>query len=437
MAVSDARPDSLPYGHHLYFQSVLGQRLLSVALLRPSKPPGSQPRAERVAATRMAAAARGEREPRAPLLVRPARDGTYEVLDGNATLTVAARSGWPDVPVIFAAGETDLHAVPPLRVLALDGGGIRGAIPARVLTEIESLAARPICELFDLIAGTSTGGILALGLTLPGGPGRPRYAARDLLRLYHDEGEKIFASGVAQRAYSLGGLRRSKYAARGIDDVLGRYFGEAKLSAALTNVMVPAYDIEERCRYWFKSRKAKADPNDDTLMADAARATSAAPTYFPPAHVARSHRERVLIDGGVFANNPALAALADARDGFGAGKLMLLSIGTGEMTEALPYTQARRWGLAGWARPILDVVFDGVADEIHHTVRKLIGGQDYLRLQLRLDRSTQRMDNASPDNVRRLQAHAEAMMFDHRTELAAFVKRLGAIVSPGAYPPTP
>lgn len=92
----------------------------------------------------------------------------------------------------------------------------------------------------------------------------------------------------------------------------------------------------------------------------------------------------------------------------------------------MQYEKADRWGLAGWARPILDVVFDGVADEAHHTVRKLIGEQNYLRLQLRLDSSTQHMDNARSGNVRRLQAHAEAMIFAHRVELAAFVQRLTA-----------
>jgi len=311
----------------------------------------------------------------------------------------------------------------PLRLLAIDGGGIRGIVPARALAEIEKLAGRPVCELFDLIAGTSTGGILALGLTLPGDSGGPRYSAVDLLGLYRDNGAAIFANSPGRRVATLGGLRRSRYAASGIDEVLGRYFGDAKLSQALTEVMVPAYDIEQRNRYWFKSRKAKADKSNDVLMAHAARATSAAPTYFPPARVRRELRDRSLVDGGTFVNNPALAAIADAGDGHDA-PVMMLSLGTGELTDAIPYEKARKWGLAGWARPILDVVFDGVSDEVHNTVRKLLGESDYLRLQCRLDRTSQRMDDVRPANMRLLQARAEDMLFTNRGHLEAFVARL-------------
>lgn len=74
------------------------------------------------------------------------------------------------------------------KVLSIDGGGIRGIIPAMVLAEIEDRTGRPVAETFDLIAGTSTGGILALGLTLPGDNGRPRYAAEELIGLYEEEG---------------------------------------------------------------------------------------------------------------------------------------------------------------------------------------------------------------------------------------------------------
>src|SRR5918995_672220 len=85
------------------------------------------------------------------------------------------------------------------KVLSIDGGGIRGIIPAMVLARLEKQTGRPIAEMFDLIAGTSTGGILALGLTLPSDDGKPRYAAKDLLELYEKDGSRIFPRSVLRR----------------------------------------------------------------------------------------------------------------------------------------------------------------------------------------------------------------------------------------------
>ena len=87
----------------------------------------------------------------------------------------------------------------PIRILSIDGGGIRGIIPAMVLAELERRARGPICTLFDLIAGTSTGGILALGLAKPNGDRKPAYSAADLIELYEKEGKTIFATPAWHR----------------------------------------------------------------------------------------------------------------------------------------------------------------------------------------------------------------------------------------------
>src|SRR5579864_9191015 len=107
----------------------------------------------------------------------------------------------------------------PLRVLALDGGGIRGVIPAMVLSEIEGRCGRPIATMFDLIAGTSTGGILALGLTTPDPamPNAPRYRAEQLVQLYAEKGQVIFNRPFWYRLVTLFGLFGSKYAVRGLE----------------------------------------------------------------------------------------------------------------------------------------------------------------------------------------------------------------------------
>ncbi|MEO1088356.1 MAG: patatin-like phospholipase family protein, partial [Acidobacteriota bacterium] len=92
------------------------------------------------------------------------------------------------------------------KILAIDGGGIRGLIPALVLEAMEEKTGRPVSEIFDLVAGTSTGGILALGLVRPGDGGGPAYSAADLAELYERRGGQIFTSSGWHRLRSVGGL---------------------------------------------------------------------------------------------------------------------------------------------------------------------------------------------------------------------------------------
>ena len=162
-----------------------------------------------------------------------------------------------------------MNAAPvrPVRVLALDGGGIRGIIPASLLAELERRCGRRISELFDLIAGTSTGGILALGLTAedPATPGKPRYRADDLVSLYAEKGHLIFRSSLWYRLLTLFGLFGSKYTVRDLDATLADYFGEARLREAVTEVLITSYDLESRDSWFLARHKALADAGSDFL----------------------------------------------------------------------------------------------------------------------------------------------------------------------------
>ena len=129
----------------------------------------------------------------------------------------------------------------PIRILSIDGGGVRGLIPALVLSKLEKLTGLPICKLFDLIAGTSTGGMLALGLTMPDPHGRPAHSAGQMAALYERESAKIFSPSFFHR---LRLLTEHKYASKGIEGVLDQYFGAARLKDSLTSVLVPSFEIE-------------------------------------------------------------------------------------------------------------------------------------------------------------------------------------------------
>src|SRR3954451_5563378 len=239
-----------------------------------------------------------------------------------------------------------------MKVLCIDGGGIRGLIPALVLAEIERRTGRPTAELFDLIAGTSTGGILACGLTCPGEDGRPRHTAEELAELYRTEGPRIFDRSLIKRVTSAEGLLDERYDDAGLNRALAAYLGETRLREALTDILITAYDIEGRFAFFFRSARARTTEEYDFSMAEAARATSAAPTYFEPVQVtdAAGARTYSLVDGGVFAVNPAMCAYADVVAA-GADISVIAALGTGSHTRAIEFDEARGWGQVGWARP--------------------------------------------------------------------------------------
>jgi patatin-like phospholipase/acyl hydrolase len=314
---------------------------------------------------------------------------------------------------------------PPHRLLALDGGGIRGIIPAMVLADLERRSARRTAELFELIAGTSTGGIIALALTTPGPEGRPAWSAEDLVSLYSDEGPRIFDRS---RVRALHGIFDERYEAAALEAVLERYLGEARLSQSVSHVLLPTYDTVSRSVFFFDSVRAAREPEHDCLSRFAARATSAAPTYFePPARPADApHGEQVFVDGGLFANNPAMCALAEAQRGRFGTDVLLVSVGTGSQTRPLPSEEIRHWGLAQWARPILHVVLDSVSIAIDHQLTALLGTERYWRFQVELTHARDDLDDASPENLERLRGEAQRLIAERAADLDRLAAQLTA-----------
>jgi patatin-like phospholipase/acyl hydrolase len=313
-----------------------------------------------------------------------------------------------------------------IRLLSIDGGGIRGIIPAIVLAELERATGKPVSECFDLVAGTSTGGILALALTMRGEDGAPAWPAERMIALYEEEGDRIFDRSVWDRLRSGGGVLDEKYPPDGMREAFRTYFGDARLSDALTGVLVTAYEIEQRTTFFFKSSKAREDPREDFLLRDAAQATSSAPTYFEPVRLEREGPLPyvALIDGGVFANNPAMCAYAEALKGAEDDEVLLVSLGTGELTRPFLYDQAKDWGLVEWAKPIIDVVFDGVSDATDHHLWQILGADNYFRFQTKLDHASDDLDDAGPQNIHLLKQEAEELLRDDRDRFQALVARL-------------
>lgn len=302
------------------------------------------------------------------------------------------------------------------RVLSIDGGGIRGIIPAMVIAHIEKQMGRSAHELFDLMVGTSTGGILALGLAHPG-PDRPAlYSGRRVVRLYEEHGGKIFEDSLWRKVRTVGGFLEEAYSHQVLEAILTQYFAGAALADCAVPTMVTSYDIQNRRTFFFKSWHAEYG---NILCKDAARATSAAPTYFEPKPLEMGDESKVLIDGGIFMNSPSVSAYAEARKLFPDEPIALLSLGTGELTRPIPYEEARTWGSALWVMSLLDCMFDGASKAADHQMRLFLG-ERYQRLQITLELASDDMDDASKDNIRNLKQTARELINANKSVLEKF-----------------
>ena len=214
------------------------------------------------------------------------------------------------------------------RILAIDGGGIRGTFPAAFLANLEKDLEHPIGRYFDLISGTSTGGIIAIGLALG-------MRAEEILKLYEEKGARIFAqSGSGLAAWLLRRFRTGKwlvwgpkYSAAPLREALVEAFGQRRLGEALSRLVIPAWHPKTQDVYIFKTAHHPRLTTDyKELAVDAAMATAAAPTYFEQYVTAN---DVGLVDGGLWANNPTGIAVVEAIAtlGWPAHDLKVLSVG--------------------------------------------------------------------------------------------------------------
>ncbi|MEQ8905117.1 patatin-like phospholipase family protein [Ekhidna sp.] len=324
--------------------------------------------------------------------------------------------------------------MPPLkRILSIDGGGIRGIIPGQILVEIEQAFDVRVATDFDLVAGTSTGGILACAFLLehPKHPNHPKFSAEEVVGLYFERGDKIFDVPFFHKIRTAGGILDEKYPADGIEDALQDYFGDAWLKDLLKPCIITSYDIINRKGHFFGQHKAKEDPDFNFRVRDVARATSAAPTYFECEQVmSEKGGSFTLIDGGVFVNNPALVAYAEGRNIFEidgeeatAKDMRILSIGTGYTRKPYPYKKAKKWGMAEWVQPVIDIMMSGASEVAHYQLDKIYGTIDNPDQYLRIDgdlKSTDidpDMDCATPENMAKLKAFGKKLFEENKGKI--------------------
>jgi patatin-like phospholipase/acyl hydrolase len=347
-----------------------------------------------------------------------------------------------------------------VRILSIDGGGIRGIIPGTIVqymeTRIRAITGNNkanIGEYFDLIAGTSTGGILTSIYLVPdvAGTGKARYSASDALQLYMQHGNKIFNKKFWQQFKNFK-LWNENFPSDNLEKLLEEYLGDTLLSQLLKPCLITAYNFYERRAAFFNSADTKRIEGQvrDFKLRHVARATSAAPTYFEPAMIySLSEAPQFLIDGGVFVNNPALCAYSEARSlDFGkqqilpgtfqkpkpnkpsAKDMLLISIGTGSSKRKYEFEHLRDAGLIKWLPVLIDIMMSGNSETVHYHLSKMwdtlepSDQKDYHRLEPDLKTASPEMDNVSKKNLKLLKEAGESYVYEHTVQLNQIVDKL-------------
>lgn len=303
------------------------------------------------------------------------------------------------------------------RILSLDGGGMRGIMTSRMLQKVEAQLGSPLKDHFDLIAGTSTGSIVAAALCM----GK---SAQEISDIYLEDGLEIFPYQGLLSTQRLPlifkyGLSAPKFSSEGLISVLKKHFGDTTLADLTPNLeemmtsvkfLAPAYDTISRNPVVFKSWTHHRWYAQVPVW-EACLCSASAPTYFPAHRILQDDKEYSLIDGGVCANNPAACALAEAikllressTDSVGdiINQIKILSIGTGDPATPIPWEQVQGWGLVQWGLRIADVFMDAPPDIHRYVTQQIMGGSTsedehrFLRLQFPLDQKSMAIDDAT------------------------------------------
>lgn len=292
------------------------------------------------------------------------------------------------------------------RILCIDGGGIRGVMPAAFLERVERETSRRTANIFDLISGASTGGLIALYLTVPRQDGAgPAHSAMQLRRLYTDHAQTIFPQRWWKRVSR---LWSPKYSPKGLRHVITDRLRDAKISDLVTPVVIPSFDRLSGEETVFKPGPV------DWHARDVALATSAAPTFFP-AHSARSvcgSMRGSYLDGGIWANNPALCAYAEAKRLWPEERIAILSLGTGRRRNT--GLGPSSGGLAQWAPALPDLFMDSGERGIDYQIRAFVSaaGDRYERVQTSVPADLG-MDSTNPDHLSLLCALGQSLADDY------------------------
>lgn len=309
------------------------------------------------------------------------------------------------------------------KALTLSGGGVRGLISALVLQEIEVRTNKPISSLFDIIVGTSTGGLAALVLNKPDDKGKAKYSASDLVSFYYNNAHIIFQPKTTSSTINfISNLFSPKYNSQHRYDSFRHILGSTLIESSLSEVVVTSYDTELRVPVYITSniKEEKEGENRHIIsspiyMYEAAMATSAAPTFFQPFKLKTNNLSKgyySLVDGGIYANNPSYIAIQYGLcKGYSIKDIILCSIGTGSLTRPYTYNSTSKWGLVNWVQPLIDMLMDSQSCSVNVFGQTTLK-DNYYKFDCLLTEALDDMDNSTLSQMSSLITQALHLIHD-------------------------
>ena len=329
-------------------------------------------------------------------------------------------------------------------ILSIDGGGIRGIVPAAILAYLENRIQQiqkdnriRIGNLVDFVAGTSTGSIICAAMLIPDETkNKPKYTMDDIVQMYFNMGDDVFKKKFWHGVKTLWGLLGPTFPASNIEPLLLKELGHYKMGDLLKPCMISGYDIEKR-RVNFYTNDDKDHKYEDYYVKDIVRGSTSIPAYFPPARFNHGVDINTIVDGGVFANNPSLAAYIEVSKTLFDGEykrkhpheLIIISLGTGKISQkSFPYKKAKRWGKAQWLMPVIDVLLSSHSEVTSYEMEKIFEAYDskknYTRINPSIILGNSSGLDASKDNLCKLLKDVNNYIEDNKDMLESLANDL-------------
>lgn len=304
-------------------------------------------------------------------------------------------------------------------ILSIDGGGYRGIITLTQLIRFEEKLGCKIHEKFQFIAGTSTGGIIAVLLSLG-------YSANEIMDIYLKYGDKIF-----DKQFLRFGLFRSKYSDKGFNELIEKFIGDKKLSDVKSTILIPTYNISKLDKVLFKSNKSE---EKDFYLKDIVRSTASAPTYFNCTVIDGDN----YIDGGLVVNNPSLMIFLEvmkinSKEVNKYKKFNLISFSTGTKLKQVSKRKINGGKINGIGS-IMDIILTEQAKLVDYTLNQLynflipeLTGKRigmYVRCESIVNNSSGEIDDTSPSNIRKMRLDGLLSFRKNRDKINEFIKNI-------------
>lgn len=263
----------------------------------------------------------------------------------------------------------------PFKILSIDGGGIKGIVPATFLAALERISGKPIYKYFDLVVGTSTGGIVALGIALG-------FSADTIARFYYEYANTIFPKSLMSRFNrAVKKFFSTKYESKALADALTEMFSDQKLGDAKTRLVIPSVSSQTADVYLFKTAHHRNFRSDYKVLAtEVAMSTAAAPTYFP---AFTSEKGITLLDGGLWANNPILVGITEAIGFLEAPIASIRVLSLGCTSEIKHLGSKKRGGMVQW-RDAHEWILHTQSEGATNQAKIIVGGDRVLRIDQRV-----------------------------------------------------